>query len=273
MKRLNGLCLVATMICGWAASGEVALAQAKAGVERMYVLYCGDIMLNDMGRFSPGFTGPGALSATCYLIKHGNDYVLFDTGLGDAVAAMPNGLASNNGNWIVKKTLASQLAEIGVKPSDVTYVAISHSHADHMGNLGMFAQATLAVQRVEYDWATPNNTPRFPPAMKALKAEGDQDIFGDGSVVMISTPGHSPGHQCLLVKLPKTGAVMLSGDAVHTLANWELKRAPRQNFNYSQSVGSLQRMGAVLRTQRAELWIGHEPTEVPKRKYAPAYYE
>jgi N-acyl homoserine lactone hydrolase len=98
-------------------------------------------------------------------------------------------------------------------------------------------------------------------------------MFGDGSVVLISTPGHSPRHQCLLVRLPKTGALLLSGDAVHTRANWDGHRAPERNFNVSQSLTSLDRMAAVIKENNGQLWIGHETSEVPLRKYAPAYYE
>jgi glyoxylase-like metal-dependent hydrolase (beta-lactamase superfamily II) len=247
--------------------------QGKSGIERLYVLYCGDILLNDMGRFSPGYSGPGTLSDTCYLIKHAQGWLLWDTGLGDAVAAMPEGQKSNAGVWRNWRTLGSQLAGIGVKPSDIRYLALSHSHGDHVGNFDMFPDATLVVQKAEYDWAGPNNTPRFNPKMKALKADGDHDVFGDGSVTLISTPGHSPGHQCLLVKLPKTGAIMLTGDAVHTKANWDNHRTPIQNFNHDQSLASLDRMAQVLKENHAELWIGHEPSEVAKRKYAPGYYE
>ena len=103
--------------------------------------------------------------------------------------------------------------------------------------------------------------------------EGDRDLFRDGSVVLISTPGHSPGHQCLLVRLPKTGALLLSGDAVHTKANWDSGRVPQRNFNVPQSLAALERMRAVLKEAKAELWIGHEPSEVAQRRYAPASYE
>jgi glyoxylase-like metal-dependent hydrolase (beta-lactamase superfamily II) len=260
------LALVASVAPGWPQAG-------KPGIERMYVLYCGDIALNDMGRFSPGYAGPGALSSTCYLIKHAQGWLLWDTGLGDAVASMRDGQKSNAGVWHVKKTLAAQLAEIGVKPADIRYLALSHSHGDHVGNVNLFPQSTLVVQKAEYDWPDPTGVPRFKPDMKVIKADGDHDVFGDGSVLLISTPGHSPGHQCLLVKLPKTGALMFSGDAVHTKANWDNKRAPTQNFNHAQSIATLDRMAAVLKEHNAQLWIGHEPSEVPLRKYAPAYYE
>jgi N-acyl homoserine lactone hydrolase len=129
------------------------------------------------------------------------------------------------------------------------------------------------VQKAEYDWVQPFGGPRFKPEQPAIKAEGDRDLFGDRSVTLISTPGHSPGHQCLLVRLPETGAVLLSGDAVHTKANWDHHRVPERNFNVPQSLASLDRMAAVLKENNAQLWIGHEVSEVPLRKYAPEYYE
>jgi glyoxylase-like metal-dependent hydrolase (beta-lactamase superfamily II) len=198
---------------------------------------------------------------------------LWDTGLPDSLVGTPAGMKSNAGVWTSKRTLAGQLAELGLKPSDIRYLALSHSHPDHVGNLNLFPQATLVVQKAEYDWVQPFGGPRFKPEQPAIKAEGDRDLFGDGSVVLISTPGHSPGHQCLLVRLPKTGAVLLSGDAVHTRANWDSHRVPERNFNMAQSLASLDRMAAVLKESSAQLWIGHETAEVPLRKYAPAYYE
>src|SRR5262247_2898953 len=123
-------CLVGAMVA-LTVSIEPGLAQApKPGIERMYVLYCGDIALTDMGRFSPGYSGPGALSSTCYLIKHAQGWLLWDSGLPDEIASIPEGRRSPAGVWHVKKTLGSQLAEIGVKPADIRYLALSHSHND-----------------------------------------------------------------------------------------------------------------------------------------------
>lgn len=258
-----------------ACAGPRAFAQqpAKSGIERMYVLYCGDIALENAAEFTPGATGPGALSVTCYLIKHRDGWLLFDTGLGDQIAAMPAGFKSQVGLWTVKRTLASELAELGLKPFDITYLVLSHSHPDHVGNLGLFKGATLVVQKAEYDWKLPDGKPRFDPAQKVITAAGDYDVFHDGSVVLISTPGHSPGHQNMLVRLPKTGAILLTGDSVHTKANWDGHKVPSRNFNVPQSLASLDRMAAVLKENNAQLWIGHETSEVPLRKYAPAYYE
>jgi len=247
--------------------------QSKPGIERLYVLYCGDIALNDASSFTPGASGPGALAVTCYLLKHGQGWLLWDTGLPDAIVDMPNGQKSPAGVWTSKKTLASQLTGLGLKPSDIQYVGLSHQHGDHVGNLDLFPRATLLVQKAEYEWVPPVGPRRFKPEQPVTKAEGDHDVFGDGSVVLISTPGHTPGHQCLLVRLPKTGALLLSGDAVHTKANWDSHRVPQRNLNVPQSLASLDRMAAVLKENNGQLWIAHEPSEVAQRKYAPAYYE
>jgi N-acyl homoserine lactone hydrolase len=279
MTRIKGMSLFLAVVSAWLASAQTGWTQqaspqlAASGIERLYVLYCGDIALNDASSFTPGASGPGALSDTCYLIKHAQGWLLWDTGLPDSLVTMPDGMKSNAGVWTSKKTLVSQLAALDLKPSDIRYLALSHSHPDHVGNLNLFPQATLVVQKAEYDWVQPFGGPRFKPEQPAIKAEGDRDIFGDGSVVLISTPGHSPGHQCLLVKLPKTGAVLLTGDAVHTRANWDSHRVPERNFNMAQSLASLDRMAVVLKENNAQLWIGHETSEVPLRKYAPAYYE
>jgi glyoxylase-like metal-dependent hydrolase (beta-lactamase superfamily II) len=275
MKR-RSLLLVLTlcaMLSALTTLAQSALAQGKPGIERMYVLYCGDIALNDASSFTPGASGPGHLSVTCYLIKHARGWVLFDTGVGDHIVSMPNGQKSQAGVWTVKKTLESQLAEIGLKPADINYLALSHSHGDHVGNLKLFAQSTLVVQKAEWDWKPPVGVPISQSGMKTITPDGDHDLFGDGSVMLIATHGHSPGHQNLLVKLPKTGAIMFTGDSVHTKANWDSGRVPERNFNVPQSLKALERMRDVLKEAKAELWIGHEPSEVPQRKYAPAYYE
>src|SRR5262245_64342615 len=118
---------------------------------------------------------------------------------------MPDGLTVGGGAITQRrtKTLAAQLAEIGVKPADIAYVAISHTHGDHVGNVGLFPSSTILIQAAEYDWAMAQPTrPAFAATQRVEKLGGDRDVFGDGSVTILSTPGHTPGHQSLLVRLP-----------------------------------------------------------------------
>src|SRR3974390_1825733 len=114
-------------------------------------------------------------------------------------------------------------------------MAFSHSHPDHTGNVEMFPTTMLYVQKAEYQWPGADNQPRFKPEHPVTLVEGDRVVFGDGSVMIFSTPGHTPGHQSLLVKLPKTGAVVLSGDAVHFKSNWENRRVPVFNFSTEET--------------------------------------
>jgi N-acyl homoserine lactone hydrolase len=160
-----------------------------------------------------------------------------------------------------------------VKGSDIKFVAVSHTHADHIGNVELFPQSTLLVQKAEYDWAGPNNTPRFAPEHPVTKLEGDHDVFGDGNVRIISTPGHTPGHQSLLVKLPKTGALVLSGDAVHFKGNWDNRGVPSINFDKDKTSASMERIAEVLANEKAQLWINHDRAQRDTLKIAPDYYD
>src|SRR5512132_2561196 len=254
------------------------VANAQGGIERLYMLDCGINQAKDQSRWSPGVNEgkPIEFSDNCYLIKHSKGLLLWDTGISDAVAAMPNGLVTANGAIIQSraKTLAAQLSDLGVKPADVTYVAVSHTHGDHVGNIAQFPSSTVLIQGAEYDWAMAGqNKPAFVESQKIQKLTGDHDVFGDGSVTIITTPGHTPGHQSLLVKLPKTGALVLSGDAVHFQDNWTHKRVPSMNTSKDQSLASLERLAKVLADEKATLWINHDKPQSASLKYSPAYYE
>jgi N-acyl homoserine lactone hydrolase len=254
-----------------------ALPASAAGVDKLYVLYCGEIRGADQSRWSPGVNVgvPIELSDNCYLIHHDKDWFLWDTGLDDGVAAKPDGLTGANGALHMKraKTLASQLDALGVKPADIKGMAISHTHPDHVGNIELFPQTMLYVQKAEYDWPGEGGAPRFKPEHPVTKLEGDHDVFGDGSVVILSTPGHTPGHQSLLVKLPKTGAVVLSGDAVHFKDNWDNRRVPGMNFNKEETLASMQKIADTLAKEHAQLWINHDKPQSDAQKKAPDDYE
>jgi glyoxylase-like metal-dependent hydrolase (beta-lactamase superfamily II) len=218
---------------------------------------------------------PIELSDNCYLIHHAQGWFLWDTGLTDAIAANPDGVKAASTGFVMKraKTLAGQLEQLGVKPSDIKAMAISHTHPDHIGNVELFPQVMLYVQKAEYDWPGEGGAPRFKPEHPATKLDGDHDVFGDGSVMLISTPGHTPGHQSLLVRLPKTGVVVLSGDAVHFKDNWDNRRVPGMNFNKDQTVASMQHIADLLAKEHGQLWINHDAPQSAAQKKPPEFYD
>ena len=136
--------------------GGVAQAQSgKPGVEKLYVLNCGEGVAGDISRWSPGVNEGKSMDFVdnCYLIKHSQGWFLWDTGITDEVATMPNGLAPADPKavtWHRPKTLAAQLEQIGVKPSDIKAMGVSHTHPDHIGNVEMFPTAMLYVQKSGY---------------------------------------------------------------------------------------------------------------------------
>ena len=269
MKRITGLVALLLMI---------SVGHARAGVEKLYILNCGEGVAGDISRWTPGVDEGKSVDFVdnCYLIKHTQGWFLWDTGIADAVAAMPNGLVPSDPKatlWHRPKTLASQLEQLGVKPSDLKGMAVSHSHPDHTGNVEMFPTTMLYVQKAEYQWPGADNQPRFKPEHPVTLVEGDRDVFGDGSVMILSTPGHTPGHQSLLVKLPKTGAVVLSGDAVHFKSNWENRRVPILNSSKEQTLASMQRISEVLTREHAQLWMNHDKVQRDTLKMSPEFYD
>ena len=275
MKSIH-LAVAAALACSLAAASAFGQA-GKPGVEKLYILNCGEGVAGDISRWSPGVNEGKSMDFVdnCYLIKHAQGWFLWDTGLADAIAAMPNGQTPPDPrmtHWRRPKTLAAQLGELGVKPSDIKYMAVSHTHPDHIGNVEMFPQTMLLVQKAEYEW--PGSAgPRFKAEHPVTKLTGDHDVFGDGSVTIISTPGHTPGLQSLLVRLPKTGAVLLSGDAAHFKDNWENRRVPANNTSKEETVASMQRMAGLLEKEHAQLWINHDKAQRDTLKMAPEFYE
>src|SRR5947209_4166356 len=278
MKQLQlGLALAATLATSLAVT-QASAQGAKPGVERLYILNCGEGVAGDISRWSPGVNVGKSMDFVdnCYLIKHSQGWMLWDTGVTDAIAAMPEGQRPADPrmtHWRRPKTLASQLDALGVKPADIKYIAISHTHPDHIGNVEMFPQAMLLVQKAEYEWPNPLGVGRFKPEHPVTKLEGDRDVFGDGSVTIIATPGHTPGHQSLLVKLPQTGALVLSGDAVHFKGNWENRGVPSNNTDKEKTLASMQRIADVLAKEKAQLWINHDKAQRDSLKMAPEFYE
>jgi N-acyl homoserine lactone hydrolase len=256
----------------------VAAPAGAADVEKIYVLDCGTQTGSDQGRWSPGVNDgkPITFGNMCVLIRHPRGVMLWDTGLADAIAAMPGGLSGGGGLLLMKrnKTLVAQLAELGLKPADIPLVAVSHTHADHAGNIALFTGATVLIQEAEYDFSQSAQVKtEFAASQKIEKLKGDRDVFGDGSVLLLSTPGHTPGHQSILIHLKNTGAVIVTGDAAHFQDNWDARRVPGFNFNKEQSSASMERLAKMQTEQKAQLWITHDKPTFDRLKHAPTFYD
>jgi glyoxylase-like metal-dependent hydrolase (beta-lactamase superfamily II) len=206
---------------------------------------------------------------SCYLIKHGNEYMVWDTGHPMSAGAVAP-----------KVSLVDLLGQINVKPDQIKYVGVSHYHGDHIGQVGSFPKATLLIGKGDWDALTsakpgPGVNPE--PFANWIKGEGkveplplDKDVFGDGTVLMLNTPGHTPGHHSLMVKLPQTGNVLLTGDLAHFRENYENNGVPSFNTNRAETVASIDRFKKIASNLKATVIIQHDARDVGKLPAFPA---
>jgi N-acyl homoserine lactone hydrolase len=263
----------------------------KAGVaEKLFRLDCGRSVANDESVWTPGENVGRRIefSSTCWLIRHGSEWLLWDTGVPESAHDDPQGWSTIPTLIVyhLDKTLTDQLAQIGLKPSDVSRVAISHTHGDHIGNMGLFPDAAVLMQQAEYSWINSENGPNdnvnqlMALARKLLGTpknlqliNGDTDVFGDGSVTLISTPGHTPGSQSLLVRLKNSGFIILSGDVVHTEENFEKDTVPSLNTDKAKSIASMVRIRNMIARYKARFFINHDKKQADQLKLIPAFYD
>jgi N-acyl homoserine lactone hydrolase len=223
-------------------------------------------------RFSDTFAYDGLklpFVFSCYLIKHGDDYLLWDSGF-----------AMSAGATAPKTSLPDQLAQLKLKPEQIKYVGISHYHADHTGQLDSFPGATLLIGKGDWDGVSgPTPTPgaNAPPFQHWVKGGGkvepvpqDKDVFGDGTVMMLYTPGHTPGHHSLMVKLAQMGPVILSGDLAHFHENYESNGVPSFNHDRAQTLASLDRIKKIAAKYKATFLIQHDERDISKLPAFPA---
>jgi len=275
-----------------AATAQSALPDAtRAGfADKLYRLDCGHSLANDESVWTPGENVGRSIefSSTCWLIQRGSEWLLWDTGVPQSTLNDPKGWSTLPKLIVyhLDRTLTEQLAEIGLKTTDITYVAVSHTHGDHIGNVRLFQNSTILIQRAEYTWISSPDGPNdnvnqlkalarnlmgTPKHLKLL--DGDTDVFGDGSVTLVSTPGHTPGSQSLLVHLKKSGFIILSGDVVHLEENFEKDTVPSLNTDKAASIASMERVRRMIATYKAQFFINHDKAESDKLKLIPAFYD
>lgn len=208
------------------------------------------------------------LTVSCYLVKHGTDYLIWDTGYpsADASGAAPSGPRA-------RISLVEQLGQLGLKPEQIKYVGISHYHGDHTGQAGSFPQATLLIGKGDWDVLTSTPPPgaNLAPMTPWISGGGkvevvprDKDVFGDGAVTLLDMPGHTPGHHSLLVRLKEKGNVLLTGDLAHFRENYDTNGVPSFNTNRADSLASLDRFKQVAKNLDATVIIQHEPRDIDK---------
>ena len=268
-----------------AASSAILPAQAADEVKdvRLYALDCGRAHIKDLGMMSDTgeYNGKSAwIADPCFLIRHPKGSLLWDTGLGDAIADKKDGVDMGAGVMYVDHKLPDQLKEIGLAPADITYLTFSHTHFDHTGNANEFPDATWILNKAELAWAESKpgdfvniDTMSAYKTAKKQMIDGDYDVFGDGSVMILKTPGHTPGHQSLELKLKKSGVVILSGDLWHMRDNYRFRRVPPFNVDRADTLASIDRVSTILKNTKGRLVIQHDPNDFKALPKFPKYLD
>jgi N-acyl homoserine lactone hydrolase len=268
-----------------ASSGGVAQDRAKPPASaRLYIFDCGVIkgLSVELFGFKKGEVPVRDFFVPCYLVAHPKGTLMWDVGVVSDAAFKGGGGPVTEGVSTVARPLLPQLAALGYTPSDITYLGLSHYHSDHTANANAFAGSTWLVQRIERDamfaekpaGIIQQGTFSALKTSKTTLLDNDQhDVFGDGTVVIKSAPGHTPGHQVLFVKLKKTGPVLVAGDLYHYPEEQTMNRFPSFEFNKEQSAASREAIDAFLKKNKAQMWIEHDAVTNARLKKAPEFYE
>jgi len=270
LKRMTAIA------AGWLAlTGFQAPSAPQQPAMELWRLHCGEFVIKQYGAFfSDTFQypeGPKDIVGSCYLIRHGPHYMLWDTGLTDALIGHD---FDNPAQTIrVKRSLVDQLAELDLKPERIGTIGISHWHFDHTGQAPRFPQATLLMGKADLELLRGSPSPDE-DSSKALarwltgggKVEAltaDKDVFGDGRVVMLKLPGHTPGHYALLVRLA-SGPVLLSGDQYHFTEQVKNRGVPPFNHDRADTLSSMDRFDRIAANLKAKVIIQHEPADIAR---------
>jgi N-acyl homoserine lactone hydrolase len=285
MIKHRNLCAALVALITFSPAIQSSLAQKIAAPVtslRVYLFDCGLIKGEDPLAYGlkKGDVKDPDMVVPCYLVVHPKGTLMWDVGvIPDSAfqAGKPATLSMDSDKVTSPKPLLPQLAALGYPPQNITYVAFSHYHSDHIANANAFAGSTWLVHPAErqamfaakpdqqsaYDQLRHSKTVNLPDA--------DYDVFGDGTVVIKYAPGHTPGHQVLALKLPKTGPVLIAGDLWHYAAERNASGAPEGEANGQQTLASRAAMEAYLKQSGAQLWIEHDPKTFQRLKKAPDY--
>ncbi len=288
--RRVGFAFLTVLVLGVAGeSGSTAWSATapKPTSPRLYVLDCGTISPMDPGLFNlkaSEVKGDVSFVSPCFLVVHPKGTLIWDVG------QVPDKDIPDDGTEVVqqgilkaKHRLATQLLALGFRPQDITYMAMSHYHADHTANANMFAKsATWIVQQAEYDamFKTDKAAIRSPETYSDLKDakrivlnNEDHDVFGDGTVIIKTAPGHTPGHQMLFLRLKRTGPLLLAGDLYHLPEEKSLDRVPTFDFDAAMTRATRKKVEDFVKQNGATEWIQHDPPTYAKAKKAPEFYD
>jgi N-acyl homoserine lactone hydrolase len=286
MKRLLSTLAATLSLAG--AFAAVGTAHAAAPDVKMYRLDCGHMTLGDKSVMSDEGLYKGQsydIVMSCYLIKHGDDWMLWDAGLPEKYLKGP--LTEGSFTTKLDRTIVQQIGDLGLRPADIKYVAVSHAHFDHAGQVDDFPNATLIIQRAELDAmadtkkasghyidASLFSTHIAGKKLTRVKAvDGDVDLFGDGTLKTIATPGHTPGSMALLLNLKNAGYYVLSGDQWHFTENYQRHQVPTWNYDHGETIGSGKKLDGVIARTHATLVIQHEPVDNAKLPKVPGFLD
>jgi len=286
MKKIIGLLAILAMIaCKQEKKENVASTDEIARPEvKLYTFSGGTVLVNKLELFSQDTTYQGQskeFSDGIYVISHPKGNLIWDTGLPEGLIGIPEAFTSPDGAFTIsrKSGIVEQLGTIGLTPDDFDYIALSHTHFDHSGSANAFKNATWLVQEPEYDFVTSEEVQKNNADLYAnikdlntvQKLNGDYDVFGDGSVIIKSMPGHTPGHQVLFVDLIEHGPLLLSGDLYHLYENRTHKRVPSFNFNVEQTLTSMGAFETFAKKKHAKVYLQHQKEDFDKMPKAPNF--
>jgi len=262
-----------------------AATPPKVTSARLYILDCGYIPPMDPALFSlkkEEIKGDASFVSPCYLVVHPKGTLIWDVGQVPDAKIKDDGSEAAEGILKARHRLSTQLAALGYAIKDITFLAMSHYHADHTANANAFAGSTWIVQQAEYDMMfsdaqvdirTPDSYKDLKNAKRITLKNEDHDVFGDGTVVIKTAPGHTPGHQMLFLKLKIFGPLLLAGDLYHLPEERTLDRVPTFDFNADMTRATRRKVDKFVAGAHATMWIQHDPATYESLKKAPSYYD